>query len=112
MFIDNGLVGGMEYRPPELVGVSDAYAVEVHGTSMEPRLEHGWILYVHPRRAIRAGKDVVIQMHDGRALIKTFIKQNDSEMTVREYNPDRRDFKLKRAEIKSVHLVVGYKPQG
>lgn len=109
IFIDNGVVAGMEYRPPELLGILDAYACEVHGSSMEPRLEQGWILYVHPRRALRAGKDVVVQYLDGRAIIKTLVKMNDQEITLRQYCPAK-DFKVKRDEIRSIHLVVGIRP--
>lgn len=110
LFIDNGLVADTVFRPAELMNVPDGYAVEVQGTSMEPRLEQGWLLYVHPRKQPRPGKDVVIQYTDGRAIIKTLVKQNDTELTVREYSPERRDFKIRRADLKSIHLVVGIKP--
>lgn len=108
LFIDNGVRSGMEYRPPQLVGIDDAYAVEVHGDSMLPRLEQGWLLFVHPRKALRAGRDVVVQMSDGRALIKTLVRLSDSEVILRQYHPEK-DIRLKRSDVAAIHLVVGVK---
>lgn len=105
-FIDNGEVAGYVMRPAILEGVSDAYAVEVWDTSMEPALFHGWQVWVHPRKPVKIGDRVVIQLNDGQALIKVLVRRTEKDITVRQYNPAK-DFKIAARDVKSIHLAVG-----
>jgi phage repressor protein C with HTH and peptisase S24 domain len=105
-FIDNGEIGGYTMRPHVLDGVADAYAVEFWDTSMDPALKHGHLGWVHPRKPIKPGDDVVVQLNDGQALVKTLVRRTESQLVLRQYNPPK-DFKIDRADVKSVHLIVG-----
>lgn len=108
-FVDNGNHAGIEYRPENLHGVSGAYAIEVRGHSMEPRLEPGWLLFIHPRKPARTGQDVVVQLVDGQALIKTYVRSDDNYLILRQYSPAK-DIKIPVSDVESVDLVVGIKP--
>ena len=105
-FIDNGEIAGYTMRPHVLDGVSDAYAVEFWDTSMEPALKHGHLGWVHPRKPVKPGDDVVVQLNDGQALVKTLVRRTDGHIVLRQYNPAK-DFKVDRNTIKSIHLIVG-----
>jgi len=105
-FIDNGEIAGYTMRPHVLDGVSDAYAVEFWDTSMEPALKHGHLGWVHPRKPVKPGDDVVVQLNDGQALVKTLVRRTDNHIVLRQYNPAK-DFKVERGAIKSIHLIVG-----
>ena len=105
-FIDNGEIAGYTMRPHVLEGVADAYAVEFWDTSMEPALKHGHLGWVHPRKPVKPGDDVVVQLNDGQALVKTLVRRTEAQLILRQYNPPK-DFKIDRALIKSVHLIVG-----
>ena len=105
-FIDNGEVAGYTMRPHVLDGVPDAYAVEFWDTSMEPALKHGHLGWVHPRKPVKPGDDVVVQLNDGQALVKTLVRRTDSHLVLRQYNPPK-EFKVDRAKVKSIHLIVG-----
>jgi phage repressor protein C with HTH and peptisase S24 domain len=105
-FIDNGEIAGYTMRPHVLDGVNDAYAVEFWDTSMEPALKHGHLGWVHPRKPVKPGDDVVVQLNDGQALVKTLVRRTDSHVVLRQYNPPK-DFKVERTAIKSIHLIVG-----
>jgi len=105
-FIDNGEIAGYTMRPHVLDGVSDSYAVEFWDTSMEPALKHGHLGWVHPRKPVKPGEDVVVQLNDGQALVKTLVRRTDTHIVLRQYNPAK-DFKIERGAIKSIHLIVG-----
>jgi phage repressor protein C with HTH and peptisase S24 domain len=105
-FIDNGEIAGYTMRPHILDGVNDAYAVEFWDTSMEPALKHGHLGWVHPRKPVKPGDDVVVQLNDGQALVKTLLRRTDTHVVLRQYNPPK-DFKIERGAIKSIHLIVG-----
>ncbi len=105
-FIDNGEIAGYTMRPHVLDGVADAYAVEFWDTSMEPALKHGHLGWVHPRKPVKPGDDVVVQLNDGQALVKTLVRRTETQLILRQYNPSK-DFKIERTLIKSVHLIVG-----
>ncbi len=105
-FIDNGEIAGFTMRPHVLDGVSDAYAVEFWDNSMDPALKHGHLGWVHPRKPVKPGDDVVVQLTDGQALVKTLVRRTETHLILRQYNPAK-DFKVDRTTVKSIHLIVG-----
>lgn len=105
-FIENGEIAGYTMRPYILNGVSDAYAVNIWDTSMEPAFKHGHIAWVHPRKPVKAGDDVVVQLHDGQALIKCLVRQTETFLILHQYKPDK-DIRIPQENVKSIHLVVG-----
>lgn len=51
--------------PPILKGVKDAYAIQVHDSSMEPRYSIGDTVLVNPELLATPGDDVVVQLVQG-----------------------------------------------
>lgn len=100
-------------RPPRLVGIKDAYALYVQGSSMRPWREEGQLVYVHPGQPAQVGDYVVVQVRPGRsgeaprAFIKRLEKRTGSELVVSQYAPTgRMTFKL--SQVISVHRIVDW----
>jgi phage repressor protein C with HTH and peptisase S24 domain len=55
---------------------------------------------------VKPGDDVVVQLGDGQALVKTLVRRTETHLVLRQYNPAK-DFKVDRATVKSIHLIVG-----
>lgn len=104
-FIDNGVMAGMTYRPNLLESVGEAYAIEIWDTSMEPAFKHGCLAFVNPRKQIAPDDDVVVQLIDGQALIKQYVRRTDGHLVLRQHNPPK-DIKIARNEVRSIHLIV------
>lgn len=100
----NGQVNEYVGRPAQLLGVAQAYAVYIHGDSMEPKAYDGQVAYVHPHRAPRVGRLCVIELHDGRAYIKEFVKKTPNRLIVRQYNP-KKNLEFSLDEVKTCHYV-------
>lgn len=88
-------------RPGAVTNSKDAYAVYIVGDSMEPRIEHGEIVVVHPNRPVRQRDDIILVKHepDGTwlALCKRLIRWNKTDWTVLQYNPQK-EFNLSRTD--------------
>lgn len=98
-------------RPQNLEGVLDAFAFYVVGDSMSPRFRHGERLLVHPKRPPRPGEDVLLILKGGgeadfNAMVKTYVGQSRSAVTVSQYNPPR-EFEIAKADIDGLLLIVG-----
>lgn len=105
-FIDPSMAIVKTYRPHLLEDVPDAYAVEMWDTSMEPVLRHGWMLWVHPHKPVRSEDAAVIQLRDGQALVKEYVRKTAREWIFKQYNPPK-ELRFAREKVKSVHLIVG-----
>jgi phage repressor protein C with HTH and peptisase S24 domain len=92
-------------RPPQLAAVPDAYAVYMAGTAMSPRLEPGWLLYVHPARPPAPGNAVVVRRADGHAQVGLYVGAGPKGVTIAELAPKYRETTI--AEAEAVHLIVG-----
>jgi len=96
--------------PPTLRGVRDAYAVSVVGESMEPRYQAGETVYVHPRKPVRSGDYVVIQIlgQEGdppSGYVKRFISMDEKRLRVRQLNPDA-ELQFPTKDVVAVHKIV------
>jgi phage repressor protein C with HTH and peptisase S24 domain len=95
------------YRPPQLRGVSDAFAVYVYDDSMHPMYKHGQTLWIHPHLPAKAGDGVLIVRHSDEALIKELVRRTDSEVLLRQYRPSESEFTIPMSEIRRIYRVVG-----
>lgn len=93
-------------RPPSLARVSNAFALYVHGESMEPRYFAGEVLYVNPNRPVTKGCFVAVETTLGQALIKQFVSRSDDLLVLAQFNP-RKEIRLPTTEIKWMHRIVG-----
>jgi len=93
-------------RPPALTGVSNAFALYVHGESMEPRYYAGEVLYVNPNRPLAKGCFVAVEMTNDRGLIKQFIHRSDDLLVLAQFNPPK-EIRLPMAEVKRIYRITG-----
>lgn len=96
---------GMIYRPEELLNVTDAYAIEIWDTSMEPALRHGRKAYVNPHKQVQPEDEVVIQLKDGRVLVKELVRRKGGRVYLKQHNP-RKDMDFSENEIQFMHLIL------
>ncbi len=106
MFLTDGAIDQVP-RPHYLAHVRDAYAIYVVGTSMVPMYRPRQLLFINPYKPPVPGSGVVITQPSGAVLIKEFVKQKPNGVTVREYQPQPRDFTIPAADIATLHTVVG-----
>lgn len=105
-FFNDGAPKDFALRPPALAGVSNGFAVYVYGDSMEPRYLRGEIVHVNPNRPLTAGCFVVVELTDGRGMIKQFVRQDDRRVVLRQFRPEQ-ELVLDRTEISRISRVVG-----
>jgi len=105
-FDTNGQANEYIERPPLLSGVSEAYAVYVIGDSMSPALKEGHVVHVHPYKRPTSGCEVVVQIADGRGLIKEFVRRDSHKLVLRQHNPPK-EITFDVEEVKAVHRIVG-----
>lgn len=110
MFLQDGPIGQTPL-PANLAGVRDAYAIYMTGDSMEPRYEQGWLLHVNPVKPPIRGRDVVVYKNDQTVLIKQFVSWNDSELVLRQFNPEE-ILRIARGDVVECHRIVGVDQEG
>ena len=99
-------------RPLGLAGKARIYCIYVDGDSMEPAHMHGDLLFVDAARKPFPGRDAVIELipdSDGapaRAFIKRIVKLTPDYVELFEFKPKERTFRLARAKIRNLHLVL------
>jgi phage repressor protein C with HTH and peptisase S24 domain len=95
------------YRPPNLRGVSDAFAVFAYDDSMHPMYKHGQTLWVHPHLPVKAGDGVLIVKNSDEAIIKELVRRTEAEVVLRQYRPKESEFAIPMEEIRRIYRVVG-----
>jgi phage repressor protein C with HTH and peptisase S24 domain len=95
------------YRPPQLRGVSDAFAVFAYDDSMHPMYKHGQTLWVHPHLPVKPGDGVLIVKQSDEALIKELVRRTADQVTLRQYQPQESEFTIPTAEIRQVYRIIG-----
>lgn len=105
VFVDNGNIQGYAVRPDVLSGSKDGYAIYCHDKSMEPAIHSGWLCYVDPARPLQPGDDVVIQLIDGQAFIKRYVRRTQRTLFCQQFNPAE-PVEYPADQVKSVHLIV------
>lgn len=110
-FILNGNVLDQILAPPGLSPARGAYAVTCQGDSMAPRYFDGETIYVDPQKRVRRGDFVVAQIQNPNegspplAYIKRFVRHNDKELVLEQYNPPK-EISFPHQAVVSVHYIV------
>jgi len=73
---------------------------------MEPRYLSGEIVQVNPNRPLTPGCFVVVELTDGRGMIKQFIKQDDRRVVLRQFRPEQ-ELVIERTEVARICRIVG-----
>jgi phage repressor protein C with HTH and peptisase S24 domain len=93
-------------RPVNLAGSSNAFALYIDGDSMEPRYFAGEIVYVNPNRPLTRNCFVAIEMADGRGMIKQFLRRNEEQIALHQFNPAK-DLRVPTRDVKKIYRIVG-----
>jgi phage repressor protein C with HTH and peptisase S24 domain len=94
------------WRPAELQGARDAFAMFVTGASMGEVLPEGTTVFVHPNLPPRPGDFVVVEKNSHEALVKRLVRRSQTGITLRQYDPAR-DFDIPRRDIRAIYRVIG-----
>jgi Peptidase S24-like len=101
-------------RPEALDGVVDAYAVNVHGDTMMPRLREGWRVYVNPSKAPTRGCDALAQIADKDGLplgyIKEFVGHDERFLKLKQLNPSK-ILRFPARKVIAVHRIIQWAEQ-
>src|SRR5215469_1524713 len=95
------------YRPPQLRGVSDAFAVFAYDDSMHPMYKNGQTLWIHPHLPVKPGDGVLVIKRNEQALIKELVRRTKAELVLRQYRPREEEFALPMREIHAVYRIIG-----
>lgn len=98
---------GYTYRPPQLMGVPDAFAVQAVGDSMVPMYRHGNLLWVHPHLAPTPGEGVLIVMNDDTAMVKEYVRRANGTLWVKEYRPEERVIAIPLETVRNIFSITG-----
>jgi hypothetical protein len=104
-------------RPPHVAGATQAYAVYVVGSSMEPRYYAGELVYVHPGKPVTVGAFVLVQVRppaEGeapRASMTRLVKRTATKATFEQFNPPKQ-IDIKASDILAMHRIVGSAESG
>jgi phage repressor protein C with HTH and peptisase S24 domain len=115
-FILNGNKLDDILAPPGLSPARGAYAVTCAGDSMEPRYFDGETIFVDPTKRVSRGDFVVAQIanpNEGMpplAFIKRFIRHNDKELVLEQYNPSKQLTFAHEAVVSVHYIVLGGRP--
>lgn len=82
----------------------DAYVLRVKGDSMHPAIRNGWYVVVEPSRQPCAGEYAAILLHDGRRMVKEFLFQSQSGVSLESVNGGER-LTISNEEIKNMHAI-------
>ena len=93
-------------RHPLQAGVRDAYALFVRDEDMQPRYFRGETIYVHPARPPMTGSDCVIEMKDGRVLLRRLALKTDTALTVQQFHPARLS-EIEMRDVEKIHAIIG-----
>jgi len=104
--LSNGEVVDWVTRHPAQIGINNAFAIYVFSDSMEPRYFRGELVYVHPGRPPEANRDCIIEMKNGDAYIKRYVRQSEEKIRVAQLNPPQ-EKEIPKADIKAIYAVVG-----
>jgi len=110
-FVLNGNKLDEILAPPGLSRARGAYAVTCAGESMEPRYFDGETVFVDPMKRVSRGDFVVAQIanpDDGAAplaYIKRFVRHNDKELILEQFNPPK-ELHFDHRAVVSVHYIV------
>ncbi|WP_459854373.1 LexA family transcriptional regulator [Dongia sp. agr-C8] len=93
-------------RPANLKGVFNALALYMDGDVMEPRYYAGELLYVNPNRPLTKNCFVAVELADGQGLIRQFLRRNEDEVVLRQFNPAK-DLHLKAGNVRRIVRITG-----
>lgn len=96
-------------RPANLVQVEGAYGVIVDGGSMEPAIRAGDTVCINPHIPPQRGDWCVFRsekLGEFQSLIKEYIAQTGTHWRVKRYQPETKEYLIKKTDWPGCHVVV------
>lgn len=106
MFLEDGPLEHIP-RPAVLRAATKGYALLVVGDSMVPMYRAGQRIFVNPQREPRPGRGIVVYKASNVVIIKEYVKRTAAGLTVREYQPEQREFLIPAGAYLGIHTIVG-----
>lgn len=96
----------LEWREPPagLAARDDFFIVMVAGGSMEPRIFSGEQLVAQRNKPPGREQDVVVELKDGTAIVKTYRRFRDGLYHLAQYNPER-EITIPWDQVRAIHAV-------
>jgi phage repressor protein C with HTH and peptisase S24 domain len=94
--------------PQELHHVKEAYAIDIQGVSMKPRLFPGNYVCVNPELKPHKGDLVVVQYDENGThlgMVKEFVSDTTDQVVVKQYNPEK-EITITKKQLHSIGCVV------
>lgn len=88
-----------------------SYALRVRGESMSPRYLPGEFVGVDPCAEVLPSDEVIVQLEDGRRMIKRLLWIRDDQACFESVNKDHPNIIIDCDEIQVMHLVLGHIPK-
>lgn len=85
---------------------ANAYALQVKGDSMRPRIKHGEFVLVEPNTKPQAGEEVLVRTTDGRVMVKVLDFRRDGVVQLSSINEAHRPITLDESQIERLHYVA------
>lgn len=98
-------------RPPQLVGVHDAFAARVPDDSMEPRYGVGDILYLHPGEPANIGDGVCVTLTDDTMLLGLLEATDVDSIALAFLNPPHAET-IRLERLRGIAREVGVRRRG
>ena len=93
-------------RHPAQYGSTNAFAIYVFSEEMEPRYFRGELIYIHPGRPPEINHDCLIEMKNGDAYIRRFMRQTATKIRAAQFNPAEEN-DIPKNDIKAIYAIVG-----
>ncbi|MBL4836055.1 MAG: helix-turn-helix transcriptional regulator [Kordiimonadaceae bacterium] len=94
------------YRPADLQGVHEAFAVFVTGDSMEPKYKDQDLAYIHPTQPARRRRYVLVETVDHHSFIKQFVRWDKETLVLQQFNPEK-NILIPREMVRKILMVIG-----
>lgn len=107
-FDDGGFPTGAGWDEIAFPGVPDsqAFALEITGTSMEPLFRDGDTIIVSPGASVRRGDRVVVKTREGEVMAKVLMRQTARRIDLESLNPEHEHRSLDIAEVAWISRIV------
>lgn len=110
---DNGHWAEMEYPVGHGDGYVEhssrdphAYALRCLGDSMKPRIKNGEFVVVYPGHEAHPGDEVLVQISDGRVMVKELLYIRDGMLHLMSVNEAHGKLVVKLADVVKIHYVA------
>lgn len=109
--MDEGQAIDWVRRPPGIAGNRSVFGIYLSGSSMEPALMSGDLVYLDPNRPAQTGRFIVLELRPKKAgdapaaMLKVLVKRTSEYYELRQLNPDK-TFRVKASDVLRTFRVL------